>query len=305
MSSRVYKSSQLIESIKRKGMLPETNATFTDQDFLDFATEEIDLAILPLVLSLHEDYYLYVDKIPITDNTKKRYKIPHRAIGNKLKYVGIQRGDQIWPLNRISFEDRYRKDTVIVPYGVQYFYIENDEIVLDVAPQADYLVMAYYLRPNALVTDDNMLRIINISGNIVTVSDGHLEHYSAGDKIDFISRESPNKLLKIDIPIVSIDYTLKTITFGSVPSNVNIGDYICFAEKTAIPQIPTELQSLLTQRVVARCLEALGSLQELQAANAKIAEIESKVASLIDNRVENNPRKVIVNKLRFRQRRRF
>lgn len=303
--SRVYKSSQLIESIKRKGMLPETNATFTEQDFLDFATEEIDLAILPLVLSLHEDYYLYVDRIPITQPNQKRYKIPHRAVGNKLKYVGVQKGDHIWPLNRIPFEDRYRKDVIVAPYGTQFFYIENDEIVLDTALNAEYLVLAYYLRPNALVPDDYMLRISSISGNTIIVDDGEIKHYNVGDKIDFISKDSPNKLLKIDVEITAINYIENTITINTTLSNVGVGDYLCFAEKTAIPQIPTELQSLLAQRVVARCLEALGSVQELQVANAKIAEIESKVAALIDNRVENNPRKVIVNKLRFLQRRRF
>ncbi|MDW8347251.1 MAG: hypothetical protein RML94_09865 [Bacteroidia bacterium] len=295
---RIYKSSRLIESVKRKGMLPETQATFTDQDFLDFATEEIDVAIVPLVLSFNEDYYLYVDKMPIS--TSNRYKIPHRAIGNKLKYVGVQTGDNISTLFRIAFEDFYSNN--YLPNN-NYFYIENDEIVLTSnVISGDYIIMAYYLRPNALVPDEQMLRISNISGNTITVNEGDLTLYSTANKIDFISAESPNRLIKIDQPILSINTNNNQLTFSSIPSNVKVGDYICFAEKTAIPQIPLELQSLLTQRVLARCLEALGSVQELQVANAKIAEIEQKITSLIDNRVESNPRKIFGHKFRFGKR---
>lgn len=303
MAGRVYKSSQLIQSVKRKGMLPETKATFTEQDFLDFATEEIDVGILPLIMSFNEDYYLYVDRIPITTPSVKRYKIPHRALGNKLRYVGLEIGNDIIPCFRIAFEDLYRGE--FVP-NTRYFYIENDEIVFhQELVQGSNLVMAYYLRPNALVPDEQMLKITAISGNTVTVSEGDINLFTSVSLVDFIDNDSPNKILKIDHPVVAINPTLNTITFSSLPSNVAVGDYICAAEKTAIPQIPTEAQSLLAQRVVARCLEALGASEELQIANAKIAEIEQKIVSILDNRVESNPRKVLVKRNRFRNYRRF
>lgn len=296
---RIYKSSDLINSIKRKGMLPETQNTFTEQDFLDLATEELDLAIVPLILLHKEDYYLTSHRIEITSSNQRRFKIPHRAIGNKVRFVGVENGDSITTLFRVSFEDAHRYDTA---YGWKHYYIENDEIVLcgvaDPGIIGSKILIMYYIRPSALVPDEKMLTISAISGNTITLL-GDIDQYTLNDKIDFISHLSPSKLIGLDYIPTSINYTTNQMTFTSLPSELSVGDYLCFAEQTAIPQIPTELQSLLTQRVVARCLEALGDAQGLQIANAKIAEIEQKSSTLLGNRVEAQPKKIIPKKAKF------
>ncbi|MEO0271672.1 MAG: hypothetical protein ABIM30_01110 [candidate division WOR-3 bacterium] len=299
MSGRVYKSSDLIKSIKRKGMLPETQITFSEQDFLDFATEEMDLGIMPLVLSYYEDYYSFYEEITVNHSTM-RIKIPHRAVGNKLRFVGIKRNSGVIPLFKANYDDIHAEYHNLFS---RHYYIENDELVFptNLFSDNDKVVLSYYLRPNALVPDEYMCRIVNISGNTLTVSGGDLSLYTTSDKIDVISDLSPNKILAIDLPIVSINVSLNQITLSNVPSNVNVGQYICLAEKTAIVQIPTELQSLLSQRVVARCLEALGDQAGLQAANTKIAEIEQKATTLLSPRVESNSKKIIGSRIKFRR----
>ncbi|MFN9916610.1 MAG: hypothetical protein ACK53L_28725, partial [Pirellulaceae bacterium] len=84
-----------------------------------------------------------------------------------------------------------------------------------------------------------------------------------------------------------------TVDPASIPANFGPGDQVSLAEETSIAQLPTDLQSLLSQRVAARCLEALGDQQGLAAANAKISEIEQKAATIIDARVEGSPMKVV------------
>jgi hypothetical protein len=49
---------------------------------------------------------------------------------------------------------------------------------------------------------------------------------------------------------------------------------------------------MLVQRVVCRCLEALGDTQGLANAKEKLAEMISKMGNLIDNRVESAPQKI-------------
>ena len=97
--------------------------------------------------------------------------------------------------------------------------------------------------------------------------------------------------------VTSASFTLleTVISTGSVtiPKKLNVDDAISLPEETSIPQVPIELHPMLAQRVVMRCLEALGDAPGLQAAAAKLADMEAKTGSLIDNRVESAPLKVV------------
>jgi hypothetical protein len=90
-----------------------------------------------------------------------------------------------------------------------------------------------------------------------------------------------------------------------IPDELSIGDYVAEAGQCIIPSIPTELHSMLAQRVACRCLEALGDMQGLQMANQKLSEMELKTGSLIDNRVEGAPLKVVNRHGFLRQSRRM
>ena len=53
--SSVLKTSDLIRSIKRRAMIPSSQETFTDEDFLEMATEEVNLGLVPLIQRMHEE----------------------------------------------------------------------------------------------------------------------------------------------------------------------------------------------------------------------------------------------------------
>jgi len=90
-----------------------------------------------------------------------------------------------------------------------------------------------------------------------------------------------------------------------IPQELQIGDYVAASNESIIPNVPTELHSMLAQRVACRCLEALGDMQGLQMANQKLAEMELKTGSLIDNRAEGSPLKVVNRHGFLRQSRRM
>ena len=79
----------------------------------------------------------------------------------------------------------------------------------------------------------------------------------------------------------------------TIPAKLRVDDVISLPEETIIPQIPIELHPMLAQRVVMRCLESLGDTAGLQLAGAKLADMEAKTGSLIDNRVESSPMKIV------------
>lgn len=77
-----------------------------------------------------------------------------------------------------------------------------------------------------------------------------------------------------------------------LPEKLRANDILSLQEETIIPQVPVELHSMLAQRIAMRCLDSLGDMNGLQAAAAKLQEMELKTGAVIDNRVEGAPLKV-------------
>lgn len=291
----------LIASIKRRAMLPASQVTFKNEDFLAFANEEMDMAMMPYVMSFHEDYFLYTETIPIVNN-KSRYAIPYRATGNKLRDVQFaDEGGNLYEMARITVGDKpyYQYGPLSsVSARLKAFYIEHNEIALVPQIQGNLsgsLRVSYYIRPNSLVDASRIMTVQNINSTTGEITVNQVpSHISVNGLIDLIQVKSPHKCLAIDITVQNIDTVNKIITIApaSLPSELAIGDQLAAAEECYIPQIPTELHSMLAQRVACRCLEALGDQQGLQAAMLKLAEMEQKGGTLVDSRVDDAPLKV-------------
>ena len=301
--ARYMTSSELIASVKRRAMLPSTQVTFTDDDFLAFANEEMDMALIPYVLAFHQDYFLNHVKVPLVES-QSEYQIPYRAIGNKLRDVAHEVGHIVYEMTRITKTDEpyYQFSAgAVVGTGLKVFYIEGNNIVL--VPKLSYggavhgeLVISYYLRPNALVSESRAMTIQSIdpTTGIITVN-AVPNIFTVGANVDLIKTQSPSTTYAYDIPLLNIDAVANTIQIDPtlIPRFLAVGDYICLAEESIIPQIPTDLHSMLAQRVACRCLEALGDQQGLASANQKLQEMEFKAGTIVDSRVEDAPLKVL------------
>lgn len=116
-----------------------------------------------------------------------------------------------------------------------------------------------------------------------------------GSLIDFLKVKGGHRTYKIDVKLGRNVVSASIIKFpiGVVPDEFEAGDYICSQFECIIPQIPSDLHNILAERTVARILESLGDTVGLQTANAKIGQMEARQTTLIDNRVEGSPRKVV------------
>ena len=117
-----------------------------------------------------------------------------------------------------------------------------------------------------------------------------------------MSSKTPFSILDIeparpamDLNATAINTLAKTVTFdpNDIPNTLEIGDYLMQKEESIVPQIPSETHVILAQRVACRCLEAMGDIQNLQAATLKLQELENKAGNIIDNRVEDAPQKIV------------
>lgn len=313
MAVHYYTADKLITSIRRSALIPTNNNTFKEEDFLEMADEELALNIVPSIIRQHENYFLYVDNVPIEQN-KTRYKIPSRAAGNKLKdlaykdQAGNTKEMTMIPVEHISDYNqsgRSYRDHLI-------YYILNDEIIIhpETSPSLPngFLVFTFYMKPNKLVKLDKVGVISAIDTNTKTITLSNVPSAFTSSKLyDFVTVQSPHVTLAYDIPIVSINNTTKTVQFDAnyeFPSRLAVGDHLTIQCETAIPQIPSDLHAMLARKVSMTCLQALGDSEGLANATSKYNEIVTNVETIIDNRVEGVPKKLVNRGSFLRQSRR-
>ena len=112
--------------------------------------------------------------------------------------------------------------------------------------------------------------------------------------IDFLKKKGGHRTYTFDVKLGKNVISANIIKFKikDIPDEFEQGDYICSQFECIIPQIPSDLHSLLAERTVARILEAQGDIQGLQVANSKIGDMEARQATMMQNRAEGSPRKV-------------
>jgi hypothetical protein len=297
----------MLKSIKRRAMVPDNQNTFSDQDFIDLMNEEMMIGLVPSVLQMKEEYFLFKKISPLIAN-KSNYPVPERALANKLREVCYRdtadksTGNE-YEMTQISIDDRYTglsNGTGSSDYmGFRRFYMMGSDLVLhpNVGPSVyGSIAFYFYLRPNTLVKESLVASITNIdtvTGDITlsSIPTG----YSSNQTVDFVKAKSPHNILDIEITINSLNSSTKVINVDptAIPKDLEIGDYVPLAGQSCIPNIPTELHMVLAQRVAQRVLEALGDTEGLTNATAKVMEMENKLSTMMENRVEGAPRKVV------------
>ena len=315
---------KIIASIKRRTMMPESSITFSKDDLIEFLNEEMSIGVVPSILQMRDEYLVYRDIVAIQSGVSI-YPIPSRAIGNKLREVAYS-DDTVNEYNMTQIELDNKISNNFLSQGGFYasqFYIQGSDIHLHPSNfnYSGYLFIYYYMRPNFLVQDNKVAVITEIEKNSQGELTGKIfldnipttyASVSSGittikaTEFDFISSNSPNKILAWDIPgsINSEEHSI-TISPSSIPTDLKVGDYMPVAGETCVPNIPTELHPILAQRVALRVLEALGDSAGLANAKAKLDEMEAKTGVLIDSRVEGSPVKIKNRQMQYTLRGRF
>lgn len=297
--AKILTTDALVTTTKRRAMLPLDEVTFGKQGIIDILNEEVDLGLTSHILSVHEEYLVYYKDFAIDPNTNQ-YTIPDRAIGTKLRGAFLLNSNSdMWKLTRVELEDVQTVDRNSTQnYLSEAFYVENDKLILlnRNGSNASHLRMYFYMKISELVEDKFAGKIVNIDTltNEVIV-DKIPSTFQATQLFDITCKNSPNKLLSYDQVVLTIATNTKTLTFASLPTNISVGDYITIAETSIVPQVPSELHTLLAQRAAVACLEALNDAEGLAAARGKMAEIQANTLSLIDNRVESAVEKINPN----------
>ncbi len=163
--SSILKTGDLIRSIKRRAFIPNSQESFTDEDLLRMATEEVNIGLVPLIQRMHEEHLIYYIDLPLVGG-KKRYAIPSRAHGNKMRDVAlIDENDNIFEMHRYSLGEISDFTNITTYINNRGFYLENNDVILSNFDANDRmkLRMYFYMRPNHLVIESAGSTIIGIA----------------------------------------------------------------------------------------------------------------------------------------------
>lgn len=291
-----YSTTDFLASVRMRGSIPTTTSTNnvnSAANLLIMATEELHIKLLPLIMSVREEFYVATKDHAVTEN-QANYGIPSRASGMVLRSVHLVDGTTVCELNPVDPEDVTTTATG-TPEG---YYLEHNNVVLYPTPNATSgtLRLRYFIRPSRLTTTTSCAQVsaINTGTNVVTV--GSIpSSWGSGTIIDFVDADAPYACHAIDQTISNVSGT--DITFSDLPANLAVGDWVALAEYSPIPQLPHEFLPVLSQMTVVRALEAIGDREGAMAANKVLTEPDvGMVASalkLITPRVHGAPKKVI------------
>ena len=71
-------TSSLLKSVKRRAMVPDNQNTFSDQDFIDLMNEEMMISMVPSIMQVKEEYFIFRQVVPLVAE-KSNYAVPERA----------------------------------------------------------------------------------------------------------------------------------------------------------------------------------------------------------------------------------
>lgn len=281
-----YTNDDLLEIIKFKGSVPENNDQFSDQKLLNLATEVLLDTLLPVILRLREEYYVFPLTQAITANTAK-YRVSPRFVGAMLRDVQLVDGSQLKSLPQIPVEEVNTTEAG----NPSSFYMQGASLVLYPTPNANTsLQLTGYLKPSRLteVTNCGKIATINTGTNQVTV-DSLPTSFTTGAVVDFVKGSAGNEILDIEYTISNASGV--TITFSSLPTGLAVGDYVTPFGFTPVPNIPEEFFSVLAEYAVQKVLKSMAYNDEASVAGESASNLMQNILQMMKPRVSGAPKK--------------
>lgn len=291
-----WTTADLLTTIQNRQMFPDASTgSLSPSVFLQFATEELYITVLPMIMGVREKYYeTYSDTTYTTSTTS--IAIPARAIGGVVSVVQFLYGTCVRTLEPI---DPSSVNTTQTGNSPSNFYFQNNSIIPYPSPSASYgtIRLRYFQRPNrlALVASCAQITAFNSGTGVATCTP--VSTWTTANTFDFIPQTASQATpYNLGSAISAVSATTMTFTLTAAQAAlVTVGDWIALAEYTPIPELPFEFQVVLAQATACKGLEAINDANGLAAANAKLDVYMQNATKLIAPRDQLGKKKVVSN----------
>jgi hypothetical protein len=285
-----WTTTDLLESIKTRAMIPTSQATFTTARLLQMADEDLQTVIAPMIMQVKGDYFVTNNDQTITSET--HYPIPGDAIGLKIKdCFWIDPGDseerevQITQVNLADVTNQYCQGWT---FG---YYLQNNDVVLVPSGMQDTtLRIKYYRRASKLIPTDEAGQVtaVDTVTNIITLDNVPAE-WAVGDDLCGVDADPGFLTVATGMTISSI--SSPNVTVDDV-GDLAVGNWVCLDGDSPIPQISPEAHPILAQSVAVTCLESLND-PNLQAAQITLERLKMAFIQTMTPRADGQAKKIV------------
>ena len=77
-------TTEFLASVKRRISMPAQQSLLDDDDILSLGDECLTAYVVPMLVSIRQDYFVYVQDTPLVSG-QSNYDIPYRALGRSLR----------------------------------------------------------------------------------------------------------------------------------------------------------------------------------------------------------------------------
>lgn len=292
-----YIVDSLLPMLRLLPLMPAVQALFSNSDLVNIMNFEMDSKIVPMMDNQAEEYGVYVLDIPYS-NTVTHYDLPSRAMGGKLRSVSFvdPNGNEV-RIPRLRVEDimsNVNATGLAINPALWGFYFQNNKLITYLSSvnggssAFPTLRLRYLRQPSALVLSSACGEITAVTSTTVTISTTP-STFTTAMLYDIVSNV-PQMFVSYgdNLPVTSI--ASNVITFpGGVPEGVQVGDWVCLANQSPIPQIPFNPGfQLLLQLSAAKCLEIHGDTQGFNVAMSQASDMKQFFISLLTPRADGN-----------------
>lgn len=285
---------RLIADVQRHASVPRNQNVFSDPEFAATFNDAMQMRIIPAVLKTREEFFVkerLYSQADLTQLPDERFQLllPERTIGNRLRKVEMVRQNETLDTEvpRLSPDQR-----LFFGYVFQGNRLLLSDTLFDTA---DTLRLQYFRRPSLLVERARVGQVLAINTFTGSVTlDNVPDCFAVGEPLDLQAAAEPFETLAEDVTIVAIAGFNVQID-PATSELLTVGDYLCCAKETIIPQIPVELHPILVQYAVAQVLKALGKLDSASAVMADLPILEQNLYAMLEDRDEGSPQKITPN----------
>lgn len=283
-------SDRLLEGVKRRVTVPANQVLLLNADMLALADDVTRSKIVPLIMSLRQDYFVTTTNIPMVAD-QAAYSIPYRSIGRTLRDLKIEdSGGNRRDVVKIQLEDEHLERGAGQVYG---FYFKGDKFVAVPTPTdtVETFEVWYDCAPSELVEVSEAALVVSKTATTVTVSNAPTG-ITTGVSIDFVQGKSGNAILGMDATVSVAGFTY-TFAANVIPDDLVAGDYIALAGKTPVVQLPDEVYSYLETETAIRVLRAIGDFENANALAEEAKEEAKNIKIMMEPRIEGEQTKIL------------
>lgn len=289
-----FTTDELINAVKDIITVPTSQGLFLPANFVRLMNLELHKKLVPAMKAAREDYFIRTSDSTLVA-AQETYRIPTRAVGGALRDIQyLDSGGAPADFPRLEWE--FLKSNPIMS-GDRYFgYIfKGHEVMMRPVPSTvsgEKIRFVYERRPNNLVlaAAAGLITAINTGTRVVTVSN-RPSTWTTATIFDVIAATPMFEPIADDQAITALSGN--DLTFSSLPTGLAVGQWVCEAGFSPVPQLPYEGALVLAELAAVKALGAIKDAPGLKEAKAQAKDDLDYFIRLITPRNPGTPQKIV------------